>query len=109
MKGVKVVLPAPETVDVAGELAALRALLAEMRVPDAGKLDRALQDAEEEAAKPQPDKDEVGGALERVIKYAKAADDFSGHAEKLQQRIAPLVSWLGANWHRIAIAVGIAV
>jgi hypothetical protein len=67
-------LPPAHTVDVKAELAALREALAGLqRVPDRGKLERAMQDAVEEAAKPEPDKEEVGGAVERVVKYAKDA------------------------------------
>ena len=44
----------------AAEVAALRELLVGLETPDAGKLDRALLDAEEAAAK--PDRDEIGGA-----------------------------------------------
>src|SRR4051794_15655467 len=69
-------LPPPETVDVRAELAALRDLLTKLNVPERGKLDRAVQDAIEEAAKPKPDKEEVAGAVQRVVKYAKAAENF---------------------------------
>ncbi len=34
-------------------------------------------------------------ALERIVKYAKAAEDFDGHVEKLLPHIAALASWLG--------------
>ena len=98
--------PAAE-VDVTAELAALRQLLAELKVPERGKLDRALEDAAEEAAKPDPNKDEVGGALGRVAKYAKAADDFGEHAEKLAPRIAALASWLGTAGRVLLAAFGI--
>jgi len=70
-------LPPPDQVDVKAELAALREALAGLqKVPDRGKLDRAIEDAVEETDKSEPDKEEVGGALERAVKYAKAADDF---------------------------------
>src|SRR5215472_13318649 len=83
----QVAAPPAEQVDVKAELAALREALAGLKkVPDRGKLDRAVEDVVDETAKPQPNKDEVGGALERVAKYAKAADDFGEHAEKLLPR-----------------------
>ena len=64
----QIALPPAEQVDVKAELAALREALAELKkVPDRGKLDRAMEDAAEETAKPEPDKKEVGGALERVV------------------------------------------
>jgi hypothetical protein len=52
--------PPPDLVDMKTELAALRQLLAELKnVPDRGKLDRAMQDAVEEAAKPKPEQAEM--------------------------------------------------
>ena len=101
MQGVAVTLPPAESVDVAAELAALRELLVGLDTPDAGKLERALQDAEEEAAKPAPDRDEIGGAIERAVKYAKGASDFSAHVAKLAPRLAALAAWLGAGWDKI--------
>jgi hypothetical protein len=68
----QVAVPAGDQFDVKAELAALRDALAELKeVPDRGKLDRAIEDAVEETGKAKPDKAEVGGALERVGKYAK--------------------------------------
>jgi hypothetical protein len=105
----QVPLPPADRVDVKKELAALRDLLAELKqVPDRGKLDRAVEDAVEETGKPEPDKEEVGGALERVVKYAKAADDFGEHAEKLLPRLAVLASWLGPAGHTLLSMLGIA-
>jgi hypothetical protein len=104
----QIALPPADQVDVRAELAALREALAELKkVPDRGKLDRAMEDAVEETAKPEPDKEEVGGALERAVKYAKAADDFGEHTEKLVPRLAALASWLGANGHNLLALLGI--
>jgi hypothetical protein len=98
----QIALPPGDQVDVKAELAALREVLAELqKVPDRGKLDRAVEDAVDETAKTAPDKEEVGGALERAVKYAKAADDFGEHAEKLLPRLAALASWLGAHGHNL--------
>ncbi len=95
-------LPPADQVDVQAELMALReALAALQKVPDRGKLDRAVEDAADEAAKPAPDKAELGGALERAVKYAKAADDFGDHAAKLVPRLAALAAWLGPAWHHL--------
>jgi tetratricopeptide (TPR) repeat protein len=103
-----IALPPADKVDVKAELAVLQDLLGELKkVPDRGKLNRAMEDAVEETAKPHPDKKEVGGALERVVKSAKAADDFGVHAEKLLPRLAALTSWLGANGHKLLALLGI--
>jgi chaperonin cofactor prefoldin len=104
----QIALPAADQVDVKAELAALRDALAELqKVPDRGKLDRAIEDAVEETGRANPDKAEVGDALERVGKYAKAADDFGEHAEKLLPRLAALGSWLGAHGHNLLAMLGI--
>jgi hypothetical protein len=101
-------LPPADQVDVKAELAALREALATLnKVPDRGKLDRALEDAADEAQKPEPDKKEVGGALQRAVKYAKAADDFGDHAEKLLPRLAALAAWLGPLGHSVLSMVGL--
>jgi hypothetical protein len=106
----QVPLPPADTVDVKAELAALRELLVELKnVPDRGKLDRAMQDAVEETAKAQPDKAEVGGAVERVVRYAKAADDFGEHVEKLLPRLAAVASWAGVAGHGLLAMAGIAI
>jgi hypothetical protein len=99
MRGTTIALPPPESVDLRRELAALQAALAAMQVPERGKLDRALQDATEEAAKPEPEKDEIGEALDRVVRYAERAGDFAENASKLQPILAALASWLGPAWH----------
>jgi hypothetical protein len=104
----QIALPPADQVDVKAELAALREALAEIKkVPDRDRLDRAIQDAVEETAKPDPEKEYVGGALERAVKCAKAADDFGEHAEKLLPRLAALASWLGANGHSVLSMLGI--
>ena len=60
----QVAAPPADKVDVKAELAALEELLAQLKnVPDRGKLDRAMQDAVEETAKPKPDKAATGRLL----------------------------------------------
>ena len=104
----QVPLPPADQVDVKAELVALREALAGLqKVPDRGRLDRAMNDVVEETAKPVPEKKYVGGALERVVECAKTADDFSDHAEKLVPRLAALAVWLGANGHSLLSILGI--
>jgi hypothetical protein len=106
----QVAAPPADEVDVKAELAALKELLADLKkVPDRGKLDRAVEDALDETAKPEPNKEEVGGALERVAKYAKAADDFGEHAEKLLPRLVALGSWLGPAGRVLLNTLGVAI
>jgi chaperonin cofactor prefoldin len=104
----QVPLPPAETVEARAELAALRDLIAQLKnVPERGKLDRALQDATDEISKADPDQEEVGEALGRAAKYARAADNFNEHAEKLAPRIAALASWLGAAGRNLLAAFGV--
>lgn len=100
-------LPPAETVDVQAELAALRRILSELQGPDQGKMERALDDAEEEIAKREPDRDEIGSALDRALTYAKKAEGFATTIEKLQGHVTSAVSWLGENWHKLLAVVGL--
>ena len=91
------------------ELRALRELLTSLRTDDQPKIDRALADAEDELKKPAPDKDEIGGALERAVKYARGANDFADHASKLAPHLKAACGWLGQNWYKLLAAVGVGV
>jgi hypothetical protein len=76
-------------------LASLRTILVTLKSTDAAKLGRALDDAEEEAKKPTPDKHEVGSALERALKVATKASDFAESGVKLAPYVKGAVAWLG--------------
>ena len=104
----QITLPPPETVDVRAELAALRELVAKLSLQDRGRFDRAAEDATEETSKADPDKEEVAGAVGRIVEYAKAADDFDEHVTKLLPHIAALGSWLGTAGYALLKAAGIA-
>jgi hypothetical protein len=103
----QVSLPDPSTVRIAEELAGLRAILATLNTVEAAKLGRALDDAEEEASKPAPDKNEVGSAVERALKIAGKASDFAENTSKLLPYVKGAVAWLGANWLRLLPLVGL--
>lgn len=98
MRHVTVTFPPADAVDVRAELAALRGALSALTGLEGGKLGRAFDDADEEAAKAEPDKSEMGSALERALKHARTASDFADQAERIGQRLAPLIAWLGDNW-----------
>ncbi|MGH6678175.1 MAG: hypothetical protein ACREDL_04370, partial [Bradyrhizobium sp.] len=94
--------PPAAAVDIKAELAGLRQALAALTsVPDRRALNNALEDAGDEARKPEPDKDKIGGALAQIAEYAKAADDFGEHAEKLVPRLMALAAWLGPVGHHL--------
>ena len=104
-----VTLPPPETVNIAAEIQALREVLAGLDAPDARKIRNAFEDLDEELAKPKPDKDEVGQALQRALGYAEKVAGFADKVEALAPRVVNAVSWLGKNWHKLLAAVGLAI
>ena len=105
----QVTLPPPETVDIAAEIQALREALAALDTPDARKIRNAFEDVDDELAKPEPDKDEVGQALERALGYAEKVEGFADKVESLAPKVVNAVSWLGKNWHRLLSIVGLAI
>lgn len=102
-------LPAPETVNIQSEVEALRSLLTQLQSPDQRKIENALEDAQEEIKKPEPDKDEVGQALERALNYAQKANGFAEAIDKLRPHVEKTAGWLGQNWHKLLPVVGLAL
>lgn len=100
-------LPPPESVDMAAELKALKEALANLQTPDRRKIDNALDEAEDELKKTQPDKDEVGKAMERALGYAQKGEGFSGALEKIAPRVEKAAAWLGENWYKLLSFVGL--
>ncbi|MEA5595783.1 hypothetical protein [Rivularia sp. UHCC 0363] len=102
-------LPAPSSVDIQGELNALREILVNLSSLDRRKIDNAIADADEEINKPKPDKNEVGKALDRAFDYAKKAEGFASLIEKLKPHLTKTVAWLGDNWHNLLNIVNLTV
>jgi phage-related minor tail protein len=100
-------LPDPQSVDMQVTLTAIRELLSQLDTSDRKKIENAITDAEDELQKPQPDKDEVGQALERAVKYAEKANGFAEAMEKLKPHLTSAVGWLGKNWVSILTKVGL--
>jgi hypothetical protein len=100
-------LPAPESVDIRAEVDAMHEILAKLETSDRRKIDNAFSDAQEEVNKPQPDKNEVGKALERAFDYAKKAEGFTRVVEKLKPHLTKATAWLGENWHKLLNTVGL--
>ena len=86
------------------ELAAIRALLTSLESEHAKKISRALDDADEEAAKKAAgSKDEMGKALDRALTYAKSASAFATAAAKLGPHLKNVRAWLGDRWTTLLI------
>jgi hypothetical protein len=85
------------TEEIMQALQALRELLERLDTTDRGKILRALEDAQEETQKPTPDKEEVAGAMERVVKYAKTAHGIGELAVEMQRPLSIIAGWIGTT------------
>lgn len=93
-------------IDIVAVLAALRPLLAGVDSPDAPKIDSALKDAKHELSKADPSRDEVGGALERALKYARTGKKFVETAAQIAPLVSSAAGWLGEQWDKLSDVVG---
>lgn len=100
--------PPASSVDITRALTELRSILSKLGGEHAGKIDRAMEDATEEAKKANPDRDEIGAALGRAIGYAEKTGELAQHIETITPYLRSVVSWLGENWHRLLPLVGLA-
>jgi hypothetical protein len=103
----RVAPPTVGSVDLRSELVALREVLAGLSVPEQGRMDRALADASDEAAKAEPDKEELAGAVGRALKAARGANDFAEQVEKLTPLVTALASWAGPAGHALLSLLGL--
>jgi len=97
----KAVLPPAATVDINAEIKALQQLLLNLNTDKRERIETALKEAAEDAAKPNPDKDEVGKSLERALDYASKAADFAEKSGKIANTVQNVVGWLGSNWAKL--------
>jgi hypothetical protein len=102
-------LPQRESVDIQAELNALHALLTQLQSPDQRKIENALDDAKEELKKPEPNKDEVGQALDRALNYAQKTNGFAEAIDKLRPHVEKSAAWLGEHWYKLLPLVGLTV
>jgi hypothetical protein len=105
----KVQLPAPENIDIQAELKALQQLLGALATDDRQKIANALDEAAGDAAKPEPNREEIGRGLERALDYARKAADFSDKTATIATHVKNAVAWLGENWHKLLPLVGLVV
>jgi hypothetical protein len=87
--------------DSRARVALLIRLVSDLHIRDRAAFGRALDDARRAVAPLEPDPFEVGGAIERVLKFARSAADFCARAEKIQTVVAPLVTWIGPQAVRL--------
>jgi hypothetical protein len=90
----------PATVDMATELAEIRAILAGLASEHANKIDRALDDACDEVCKTGgANREQAGRALERAVGYARSASGFATAATRLAPHLRSAATWLGGRWN----------
>jgi hypothetical protein len=87
-----------------GDLAALRAALAELSLPDGARraTTQALDAAQEELQQPAPDKQRVAGRLEEVAGMLGQFGVLVSAADRLVGPLQHLAGWLGPAGHALA-------
>jgi hypothetical protein len=93
--------------DVRRDLAEVTAALRRLETADRKKIDRALQDAEEEIDKPEPSKREVAAPLQRAVDYAKSASGFVDAIQVIRPKIESLARWLGDEGRALLASLGL--
>ncbi len=101
-KPVQTITAPGDVAEVRAELAELRELLETVASPHQKKIHNAMDEAVEEMDNPEPDKDEVGKALDRALEYAGKADKFGSILDKLKPHVLSISAWLGTNWPHVA-------
>ncbi|NJO15109.1 MAG: hypothetical protein HC877_04990 [Thioploca sp.] len=105
----KITLPPSESVDVKAELKVLHEILAKMDTPNNQKINNAFSDVEDELTRSPPNKNEIGTALERALRYAKQADTFAKSIKELTPIIINIAAWLGKSGNKILEFIGLSV
>ncbi len=100
-------LPAAETVDVSAELTAIRSVLDALEGRDRKKIDNALREAEDDATGEDPDRDEVGKALDRAVEYASKTAGFLDVVDKMRPHLRNLAGWMGSYGPHVARVLGL--
>ena len=106
----QVTLPAPDTVNIAEVIAALKEELDKLLLnrKDSDELAQAIGRIEEEAKGDEPDKLTIGDGLEKALELAEKAGNFAERAGKIGSHVIKAASWLGENWYKLLPLVGLA-
>lgn len=102
-------IPSAQDINMAKELAEIKAILEKLSSEDSKKIANALEDAEDELKKDNPDKDEVGEAIDRALNKAKKANEFAVVIDDLRPHVEAAAGWLGKNWYKILSVISLAV
>jgi hypothetical protein len=66
-----------------------------------------LNEAREEASKPEPKREEVKDLVTQATHYAREAVGFAESAEKLKPHLRQIAAWLGSAWLSWAPTLGL--
>jgi hypothetical protein len=94
------------SVDLKAELAALRQVLASLNGVDKKALTR-LEEAEEEASKPEPDGGEIEKLVEQATGYAKTVAGFAEQTGRLVPHLSKIAAGVGRAWSSWAPLLGL--
>jgi hypothetical protein len=93
------------SVDLKAELAALRQILASLPGLDSKAVTR-LKEAEDEAAKPEPNRGEIENLVKQATGYAKTATGFIEATGNLVPHLTKIGAGLGVAWSTLAPMLG---
>lgn len=100
-------MAAPDArVDIAAALAALQSVLSGLPGIETKALTR-LDEAREEASKPEPKREEVKDLVTQATRYAREAAGFAEAAETLKPYLQQVAAWLGSTWQNWASVLGL--
>jgi len=101
-------LPTSNDVNMKQVVADLKIILTSMSSEDSKKIANALEDAEDELNKDNPNKDEVGEAIDRALNKARKAQEFATVVDDLRPHVEAAAGWLGKNWYKILSVISLA-
>jgi hypothetical protein len=93
-------------VNIMAALAALRDIMNNVPGIEKKVLTR-LDEAQDEAAKPAPKRDEVKSLVAQATNYARDAAGFAEAAERLNPHLRQIAAWVGSTWQSWAPTLGL--
>lgn len=101
----EIVEPDP-SIDILAALAALRDIVAHTPGIELKALTR-IDEAQEEAAKPEPKREEVKDLITQATQYVRGAAEVSDAVERLKPHLMQVSAWVGSAWRTWAPTLGL--
>ena len=98
-----------QSINLQSSFDSFRDVIQTWSIPKKKRMNRALDDIADELQSADPDKNEVGVSLERVLKLAQSSEGFAERVPSLQADTRAIVSWLGGPWTKLLHYVGLTV